>query len=182
MITINASKPRVRGRFRSRLAAVSLATVATVAGTAAMSTPALASTGTAAVANASSNYCQPVGVGYSSAPFSATMYGKACVTGTGNSGTSGSCPGGPQLSTSIAGWASPFVSITSVSGGCYFIPQTNGGEESMWVNIGIQVTDPIEPWSHVNGTVWLRIAMTHNGTQYKQTGATLNLWSFLNLL
>ena len=182
MITINASKPRVRGRFRSRLAAVSLATVATVAGTAAMSTPALASTGTAAVANASSNYCQPVGVGYSSAPFSATMYGKACVTGTGNSGTSGSCPGGPQLSTSIAGWASPFVSITSVSGGCYFIPQTNGGEESMWVNIGIQVTDPIEPWNHVNGTVWLRIAMTHNGTQYKQTGGTLNLWSFLNLL
>ena len=63
------------------------------------------------------------------------------------------------------------MSITSVSGGCYFIPQTNGGEESMWVNVGVQVTDPIEPWSHVDGTVWLRIAMTHNGTQYKQTGA-----------
>lgn len=41
----------------------------------------------------------------------------------------------------------------------------------MWANISVSVTDPLESWLNVNETVWLRIAMTSDGTTYKQAGS-----------
>jgi hypothetical protein len=143
---------------RPRLISAGLATVATLVCAAAFSSPAQAAT---------AGICRLEGVGYSSAPFSATMTGTLCDYGGGNG--YGSCPGGVHVSTSSPVWADPFVSVTGIKTGCYHIA-SYGGAESMWANIYVKVTDPLEPWETVNETVWLRIAMTSNGTTYKQAG------------
>ena len=148
-------------RTLSRFAAVAATTLAVLTAAAASSAPAFAST----------NVCRGFNTTYKSSPFTATMSGTLC-----NNGSGGSCPGGPHLSTSIPGWASPFVSITGVSGGCYF---TSKHTESMWINIGIQVTDPLDPWVKIDGTVWLRAAEAANGTVTFNDGASLNLFSVL---
>jgi hypothetical protein len=121
-----------------------------------------------ASAHAATVTCRDEGVGYSSAPFDTTMTGVIC-----NNGSSGSCPDGIQVSTSTAWWADPFVSVTGIRKGCYWI-DSYGGAESMWANVQVTVTDPAEPWDSLTETVWLRIAMTHNGTTHKQAGATVD--------
>ena len=126
-----------------------------------------------------STVCHPEGVGWSSLPLSATMTGTICDSG--GTGGSGSCPGGPHVSTSRAWWASPFVSVTKITDGCYHIT-SYGGAESMWTNISLAVRDPLEPWVTVDGTVWLRIAMTSSGTTYKQAGASADLIGALGAL
>jgi hypothetical protein len=156
------SRPVNRRRLRSRLIAACGSSLAVAACAAAISAPAQAAT----------PVCRPEGVGWSSAPFSATMKQTLCDSGATN-GT-GSCPGGPQVSYSSPWWADPFVSVTNITDGCYHVT-TYGGAESMWTNISVQVRDPLEPWVTVSGTVWLRVAMTSNGTTYKQAGASANL-------
>jgi len=142
---------------RSRLIAAGLATIAVLVCSAAVSAPAMADT---------SGGCWLEGVGWSSAPFSATMAGGICDYG----GTNGYGWCGPIVSPSIPLWAEPFVSVKKITDGCYHIT-AYGGAESMWANISVSITDPAEPWATINETVWLRIAMTSNGTTYKQTGA-----------
>lgn len=162
MFSTNSS--RIVGRAQLRTAGALLAAVATIAIAAVSSAPAQAAT----------NNCYARGVGYSSAPFSATMSGTIC-----NNGSGGSCPAGVNVSTSIPFWASPFVTVTGITKGCYYLPDSYGGAESMWSNISIKITEPLEPWVTVAGTVWLRIAVTHNGTTYTQAGATENLFASL---
>jgi hypothetical protein len=151
-----------RPRLRSRLIAACGSSLAVAACAAAISAPAQAAT----------TVCHPEGVGWSSAPFSATLSQTICDSGA-TSGT-GSCPGGPHVYSSSPWWADPFVSVTDITDGCYHVT-TYGGAESMWTNISVQVRDPLEPWVTVSGTVWLRVAMTSNGTTYKQAGASANL-------
>ena len=145
--------------LRSRVISAGLATIAVLVCTAAVSAPAMAAT---------TGGCRLEGVGWNSAPFSATMSGAICDYGGTNG--HGSCPGGPIVHTSMPGWAEPVVSITGIKGGCYHI-SAYGGAESMWVNISLKITDPAEPEVTWNETVWLRIAMTSNGTTHKQAGS-----------
>jgi hypothetical protein len=145
------------GMLRRRIGLFAAAALSTVAVTGALSAPAFAATKAAV----SSTVCRGISVTYRSAPFSGNMYGTLC-----NNGTGGSCPGGPNLATSIPGWASLFISITSVNGGCY---RPTADTESMWVNIGVRVSDGL---STVDGTVWLRAAEAPDGTVSYQAGAT----------
>jgi len=170
----SGARPFYRLRLRARLIAAACGSfVAVAVCAAAISAPAQAATAHPGT------FCHLEGVGWSSAPFSATSTGTICDTGAAN-GT-GSCPGGPHVSYSIAWWADPFVSVTDITDGCYHIT-AYGGAESMWANISVSITDPAEPWATINETVWLRIAMTSNGTTYKQTGASLSLASALGAL
>jgi hypothetical protein len=163
MVGSEGSRPFSRLRVRAgRIAAAGGSFVAVAACAAAFSAPAQAAT----------SVCRPEGVGWSSAPFSAKMTGTICDSGA--TGGSGSCPGGAHVVPSSPLWADPFVSVTGITDGCYHVT-SYGGAESMWTNISIKVTDPLEPWDSLSGTVWLRIAMTSNGTTYKQTGASVNL-------
>jgi hypothetical protein len=165
--SVSGSRPFNRLRSRARLIAAACGSFVAVAlSAAAMSAPAQAAAAQA------STVCHPEGVGWSSAPFSATLTGTICDSG--GTGGNGSCPGGPRVDSSIAWWADPFVSVTKITDGCYHIT-TYGGAESMWTNISVKVTDPLEPWDAADGTVWLRIAMTSNGTTYKQAGASMDL-------
>jgi hypothetical protein len=152
----------------SRLVSTILATIAALACAAAVSTPALAATST----------CKAGGVGWSSVPFSANENATMCDSGGTNG--SGYCVH-PQVPYTIPGWASLFVSVTGVQAGCYHVT-SYGGAESMWANISLAVTDPLEPWSVVHGTVWLRLAMNSGGTFYKQAGASASLINVLELV
>jgi hypothetical protein len=168
--SVSGARPLARLCLRARLIAAACGSfVAVAACAAAISAPAQAAT-------QASSGCHPEGVGWSSAPFSATMTGSICDSGA--TGGNGSCPGGPRVAYSIAWWADPFASVTGITDGCYHIT-AYGGAESMWTNISVAVRDPLEPWVTVNGTVWLRIAMTSNGTTYKQAGASANLTAAL---
>jgi hypothetical protein len=163
----SGSRRRNPLRVRARLAAAACASfVAAAACAAAISAPAQAASAQ------TSTPCHNEGVGWSSAPFSATLTGSMCDSG--GTGGTGSCSGGPRVSYDIPWWADPFVSVTDITDGCYRIT-AYGGAESMWTNIGIKVTDPLEPWVSVSGTVWLRIAMSSNGTTHKQAGASVSL-------
>jgi hypothetical protein len=152
----------------SRLVSAILATIAALACAAAVSSPAQAATST----------CKAGGVGWSSLPVSATESATMCDSG----GTTGSgyCVE-PQVHYTIPSWASLFVSVTGVQAGCYHITSYDGAE-SMWANISLAVTDPLEPWNVVHGTVWLRLAMNSSGTFYKQAGASASLVDVIKLL
>ena len=49
-------------------------------------------------------------------------------------------------------------------------------------NISLAVTDPLEPWNVVHGTVWLRLAMNSSGTFCKQAGASTSLIDVIKLV
>ena len=151
-----------------RLVTATLATIGALACAATVSTPAQAATTT----------CKAGGVGWSSLPFTATETATMCDSG----GTSGSgyCLN-PQVHYTIPSWASPFVSVTGIQAGCYHIT-SYGGAESMWANISVAVTDPLDPGNVVHGTVWLRLAMNSSGTFYKQAGASVSVIDMLDLL
>jgi hypothetical protein len=174
--------------LRSRLVSTGAAAIAALACTAAISAPAQAHTVPKApqvtkvpavtkVSHGSTACYGGGGVGWSSLPFSAHMSGTICVDGP----PSGYCAAGPYVSTSIAFWADPFVSVQKITKGCYHI-SSYGGAESMWSNIQIKVVDPIEPWNSVSGTVWLRVAIDHNGHAHYQAGASASLLDILNIV
>lgn len=154
---------RARLGSRPRLISAGLATIAALVCAAAVSAPALASTTT----------CSPEGVGYRSAPFSATMTGTMCH----NSSTA-SCKGGPTVATSVAGWASPFVKVSSVTGGCFYGNTLYGTAETMWANVSFRVTDPLTG-SDATGTTYLRVWMNPNGTVHKWAGTSENMWGLI---
>jgi hypothetical protein len=156
--------------LRSRLVSAGVAAIATLGCTAAISAPAQA-----AVSH-TSTACYGRSDGWSSVPFSATESATLCDIGN----TSGYCVD-PVVSWNIPLVARLFVHVTGHQAGCYHI-SNYGGAESMWANIEIKITDPLEPWNSVSGTVWLRIAVSHNGATHDQSGSSESVIDFLELV
>jgi hypothetical protein len=153
---------------RPRLISAALATIAALVCSAAVSAPAQAAAAQA------STVCHPEGVSWSSAPFSDTMTGTMCD----NSSTA-SCKGGPTVATSVAGWASKFVKVSSVTGGCFYGNTLYGTAETMWANVSFRVTDPLTGGSDATGTTYLRTWMNPNGTVHKWAGTSENMWGLI---
>jgi hypothetical protein len=168
------SRSRFNGlRSRVRLLATASGTfVAALACVAAVGTPAQAKTtpvtkrvhvkgSVMPVGNNGAN-CQEQGVGWSSAPLKVTMTGTICA------GTNASKSGVYNLTvyTSIAGWASPFVSVTGVTGGGHWTSEY-GGDEVMSTNTHVTVRDPFCSLPVASGNVSLSVAMNEDGNTHK---------------
>jgi len=156
--------------LRSRLVSAGVAAIAALACTAAISTPAQA-----AVSH-TSPACYGRQDGWNSAPFQAVETATLCDIGN----SSGYC-NAPNVTWNVPAWARLFVRVTGIQAGCYHI-SNYGGAESMWANVSISVTNPTDVFSSVSGTVWMRIAVSHNGATHYQSGAGESVISFLELV